>query len=205
MGPPGFEPARAKNRDEQQAQIGFDSSRVSSRNQERRASRHIPPKPAVTPEPRNGFASQIGGAKMQERVCLVCKHHECSACVEDHGKLGLWVTCCQCGFGALASFWNPEACEQITQVISGREVCQYCGHLRCETCEPNLWPRLADGYCSCVARSHSTRSSKAKSYRMSAFPILTGASSSTCDSICDASISVSAGTMSNNNSSAVTS
>jgi hypothetical protein len=40
---------------------------------------------------------------MQERVCLVCEHHECVDCAEDHGTPGLWITCCGCGFGALVS------------------------------------------------------------------------------------------------------
>ncbi|GEM_PF-2617039 len=93
---------------------------------------------------------------MEKRLkCLVCQHEKCSECVdcaEDRGKLGLWITCCRCGFGAVASFWHPEAFEQITRVFSGSGVCQYCRHLRCETCEPDLWPNLADGCCSCLAR-----------------------------------------------------
>jgi hypothetical protein len=32
------------------------------------------------------------------------------------------------------------------------DVCEYCGHRRCETCKPDLWPNLADGCCSCLAR-----------------------------------------------------
>jgi hypothetical protein len=88
---------------------------------------------------------------MQERVCLVCEHHECADCTKDHGKHGLWVTCCQCGFGGVASFWHPEAREQITQAFSGSGFCQYCGHPRCEACYPDLdhelRPRPESSFC----------------------------------------------------------
>jgi hypothetical protein len=31
-------------------------------------------------------------------------------------------------------------------------VCEYCGHVRCEGCKPDVYPNLADGCCSCRAR-----------------------------------------------------
>jgi hypothetical protein len=32
------------------------------------------------------------------------------------------------------------------------KVCQYCEHVRCEGCKPDVFPNLADGCCSCQAR-----------------------------------------------------
>ena len=32
------------------------------------------------------------------------------------------------------------------------KVCEYCGHRRCETCKPDVFPNLADGCCKCRAR-----------------------------------------------------
>ena len=29
-------------------------------------------------------------------------------------------------------------------------VCEYCGHARCDKCLPDRWPNLADG-CNCLA------------------------------------------------------
>ena len=31
-------------------------------------------------------------------------------------------------------------------------VCEYCGHVRCDKCLPDRWPRLADGCCQCRTR-----------------------------------------------------
>jgi hypothetical protein len=88
----------------------------------------------------------------QKKVCLVCGHQACSDCAEDHGTPSVWLTCCRCGFGAVASFWSGEHCDAITVVASGSGVCGYCGHVRCENCQPDQWPNLADGCCNCVAR-----------------------------------------------------
>jgi hypothetical protein len=33
------------------------------------------------------------------------------------------------------------------------ERCPYCGHVRCEKCEPDRWPELADGCCNCQAEA----------------------------------------------------
>jgi len=62
---------------------------------------------------------------MEKRKCLVRRHHKCGDCAEDHGK-----PCC--GFGS--------------------KVCPYCGHVRRETCKPDVYPNLADGCCSCRKR-----------------------------------------------------
>jgi hypothetical protein len=37
-------------------------------------------------------------------------------------------------------------------VARNDDVCEYCGHVRCDKCFPDRWPRLADGCCSCLAR-----------------------------------------------------
>jgi hypothetical protein len=30
--------------------------------------------------------------------------------------------------------------------------CQYCGHIRYASCQPDSFPRLRDGCCQCVTR-----------------------------------------------------
>jgi hypothetical protein len=30
-------------------------------------------------------------------------------------------------------------------------VCEYCGHVRCDKCLPDRWQELADGCCNCLA------------------------------------------------------
>ena len=35
---------------------------------------------------------------------------------------------------------------------SSADVCEYCGHVRCDKCLPDKWQQLANGCCSCLAR-----------------------------------------------------
>src|SRR5262245_38031267 len=84
--------------------------------------------------------------------CLLCEHEQCHDCLTDRKKAERWLTCCRCGFGAVASFWRGELCEAVTLVASGPRFCEYCGHLRCGDCQPDQWPLLADGCCNCIAR-----------------------------------------------------
>jgi hypothetical protein len=64
----------------------------------------------------------------------------------------LQVTCCQCGLTAAASIWNAENYDEFTVIESGPGTCEYCGHVRCEACQPDDRPTLADGCCECRKR-----------------------------------------------------
>jgi hypothetical protein len=66
--------------------------------------------------------------------CLFCEHKACDHCLDDRRSLGSWLTCCECGFGGLASVWGSVR-------ASGPSVCDYCGHAHCEQCLPDEWPR----------------------------------------------------------------
>jgi hypothetical protein len=47
--------------------------------------------------------------------------------------------------GLKSLVWQCEKC-------SPPNICEYCGHVRCDKCLPDRWPRLADGCCNCLAR-----------------------------------------------------
>lgn len=86
---------------------------------------------------------------MDERLrCPLCGHEQCDECLEDHGKSGLWVNCSRCGFGSLVSLWAPQNYDNVEVVVTGSATCEYCGHVRCENCEPDQWRNLDDGCCA---------------------------------------------------------
>jgi hypothetical protein len=49
--------------------------------------------------------------------------------------------------GLKCSVYEHEKCVRCTA-----NVCEYCGHVRCNKCLPDRWQSLADGCCSCLAR-----------------------------------------------------
>lgn len=93
---------------------------------------------------------------MQQALrCPLCGQHKCDGCSEAKCDLGLWLTCCRCDLAAVALFWNPKAPETIELIPAETPICQFCGHIRCDNCQSDLWPKLADGCCSCLARALS--------------------------------------------------
>jgi hypothetical protein len=49
--------------------------------------------------------------------------------------------------GLKCSVYEQEKC-----VARNDDVCEYCGHVRCDKCLPDRWPWLADGCGTCLAR-----------------------------------------------------
>jgi hypothetical protein len=50
--------------------------------------------------------------------CLLCEYEQCQDCITHEHAPERWVTCCRCGFGAVASFWSGKPCDAVTVVAS---------------------------------------------------------------------------------------